>query len=144
MLWKKTRHDGIDVAFIGGCSRSADALEGRAPLSKAKDVAPQSSATFALSARCEARGMPRELVNTVLERFDKAALELKAVVGPRFEDRSRTRCVGSFWLHRRLRKLLFDNVGFLIFCGARVTGFSSVLQHINERKESFIRGMQLR
>jgi hypothetical protein len=85
MLWKKTRHDGIDVAFIGGCSRSADALEGRAPLSKAKDVAPQSSATFALSARCEARGMPRELVNTVLERFDKAALELKAVVGLRFE-----------------------------------------------------------
>jgi hypothetical protein len=29
--------------------------------------------------------MPRELVNTVLDRFDKAALELKAVVGPRFE-----------------------------------------------------------
>jgi hypothetical protein len=29
--------------------------------------------------------MPRELVNPVLERFDKAALELKAVVGPLFE-----------------------------------------------------------
>jgi hypothetical protein len=50
-----------------------------------KDVAPQSSATSALSARREACAMPRELVNPVLERFDKAALELKAVVGPLFE-----------------------------------------------------------
>jgi hypothetical protein len=87
--------------------------------------------------------MPRELVNTVLERFDKAALELKAVVGPALRSTG-TRSVGSLPLHRRLRKLFFDNGGFLIFCGAGVTGFSSVLQHINERKESFIRGMRLR
>jgi hypothetical protein len=67
-----------------------DAREGRVPVSEAKDVAPQFSATPALSARCEARGTPRELVSTVLERFAKAALELKAVVGHRFEvDRER-------------------------------------------------------
>jgi hypothetical protein len=29
-----------------------------------------------------------------------------------------------------------DYDGFLISCGARVTGFSGVLQHINGRKES--------
>lgn len=47
--------------------------------------------------------MPSELVNTVLERFDKAALELKAVVGPRFEiDQNALR--GSLPLYRRLRK----------------------------------------
>jgi hypothetical protein len=33
-------------------------------------------------------------MNTVLERLAKPALELKAV-DPRFEDRSRMRCVGS-------------------------------------------------
>jgi hypothetical protein len=56
-----------------GCSRPADALEGRAPSSKAKDVAPQFSAISALSDRCEACGISRELVSTVLKRFAKAA-----------------------------------------------------------------------
>ncbi len=43
------------------------------------------------------------------------------------------RYVGLSPLHRCL-EVTFDSGGFLIFCGARVTGFSSVLQHINERK----------
>jgi hypothetical protein len=87
--------------------------------------------------------VPRELVNTVLERFDKAALELKAVVGPRFKI-DLERAARFITVASPLRKLFFNNVGFLIFCGTWVTGFSSVLQHINERKESFIRGMPSR
>jgi hypothetical protein len=61
--------------------------------------------------------------------------ELNASVSSRFKDRSRTRDAGS---SATPEKWTFVNGGFLIFCGARVTGFLGGLQH--KEKESFARG----
>jgi hypothetical protein len=66
--------------------------------------------------------MSRELLKTGLRRLATVAFKLKTIVG-----------LG----------VTFDSGGFPIFCGARVTGFSGVLQHINERKESFVGGGDL-
>jgi hypothetical protein len=89
------------------------------------------------TARCEQ--ISRELLKTGLGRLATVSLKLKTIVGYRFKNGSRMRYVGLSRLHRCL-EVTFDSGGFLIFCGARVTGFSSVLQHINERKESFVGG----